>query len=154
MNKILRYIIIGMVIGVLLVSVFSGGLAAGYLIKENVPADLLSLATAPTPMPETTEATPDELTTLFTPFWEAWQIVHDDYVDQPVDDLKLMQGAISGMLDSLGDEHTSYMDPHVYPRLPVVWKAPMMESAHGLIRQAIILPLSVQCPDLPLKRLG
>ena len=114
MNKIFRYIIIGMVIGVLLVSVFSGGLAAGYLIKENVPADLLSLATAPTPMPETTEATPDELTTLFTPFWEAWQIVHDDYVDQPVDDLKLMQGAISGMLDSLGDEHTSYMDPHVY----------------------------------------
>lgn len=114
MNKSLRYIIIGMVIGVLLISVFSGGFAAGYLIKDNVPTDFLSLAIAPTPMPETTEATPDELTTLFAPFWESWQIVHDDYVDQPVDDLKLMQGAISGMLDSLGDEHTSYMDPHVY----------------------------------------
>lgn len=114
MNKSLRYIIIGMVIGVLLISVFSGGFAAGYFIKDNVPTDFLSLAIAPTPMPETTEATPDELTTLFAPFWESWQIVHDDYVDQPVDDLKLMQGAISGMLDSLGDEHTSYMDPHVY----------------------------------------
>lgn len=114
MNKSLRYIIIGMVIGVLLISVFSGGFAAGYLIKDNVPTDFLSLAIAPTPMPETIEATPDELTTLFAPFWESWQIVHDDYVDQPVDDLKLMQGAISGMLDSLGDEHTSYMDPHVY----------------------------------------
>ncbi|MBT3188999.1 MAG: S41 family peptidase [Anaerolineae bacterium] len=114
MNKPLRYIITGMIAGVLLISVFTGGFAAGYLIKEELPADFLSAPTAPTPSPETAEATPDELDTLFAPFWESWQIVHDSYVDQPVDDLKLMQGAISGMLDSLGDQHTSYMDPHQY----------------------------------------
>ncbi len=48
---------------------------------------------------------------LFTPFWEAWQLVHDYYLEQPVDEEKMMQGAIRGMLDSLGDQHTSYMDP-------------------------------------------
>jgi carboxyl-terminal processing protease len=58
--------------------------------------------------------TPDELETLFAPFWETWDIVHDEYVDQPVDDLTLMRGAIEGMLASLGDRHTSYMDPDEY----------------------------------------
>lgn len=62
---------------------------------------------APTPGPEDAEA-------LFAPFWQAWDLVKQMYVDQPVDEEKLMQGAISGMLDSLGDEHTSYMDPDQY----------------------------------------
>lgn len=42
----------------------------------------------------------DELDDLFAPFWEAWDIVHEQYVDQPVDDQELMQGAIQGMLDT------------------------------------------------------
>ncbi len=56
-------------------------------------------------------STPEEYEELFAPFWEAWDIVHEEYVDQPVDDLELMQGAIEGMLGGLGDKHTSYMDP-------------------------------------------
>ncbi|HAF61942.1 MAG TPA: hypothetical protein DCK95_06410, partial [Anaerolineaceae bacterium] len=55
-----------------------------------------------------------ELGTLFAPFFQAWDIVHEQYVDQPVDDLKLMQGAISGMMSGLGDIHSSYMDPETY----------------------------------------
>jgi carboxyl-terminal processing protease len=54
------------------------------------------------------------LQTLFTPFWEAWNIIHDQYVDQPVDNIKLMQGAINGMMESLGDKHSTYMDPQTY----------------------------------------
>jgi carboxyl-terminal processing protease len=54
------------------------------------------------------------VTKLFEPFWETWQIIHDQYVDQPVNDTKLMQGAIRGMLASLGDAHTAYMDPDEY----------------------------------------
>ncbi len=56
-------------------------------------------------------STPEDLQTLFQPFWQAWNLVHDQYVDQPVDDITLMRGAIRGMLDSLGDPHTSYLDP-------------------------------------------
>jgi carboxyl-terminal processing protease len=51
------------------------------------------------------------LRTSNTPFWEAWSLVHNRYVDQPVDDTLLMRGAINGMLASLGDPHTSYFDP-------------------------------------------
>jgi carboxyl-terminal processing protease len=55
-----------------------------------------------------------DLTTLFKPFWESWNLVHQYYVDQPVNDVNLMRGAISGMLAALGDQHTSYMDPDQY----------------------------------------
>ncbi|HEY60958.1 MAG TPA: S41 family peptidase [Anaerolineae bacterium] len=55
-----------------------------------------------------------ELNELFIPVFEAWDIVHEQYVDQPVDDIEMMHGAISGMLESLGDPHTSYMDPDEY----------------------------------------
>ncbi len=120
MNKTLRYLLIGIVAGILIISVFSGGFAAGYLINDTFASSgegftpVISVPSAPTPLPETGNATPDELETTFAPFWEAWQIVHDDYVDQPVDDTEMMQGAIRGMMDSLGDQHSSYMDPGEY----------------------------------------
>lgn len=58
------------------------------------------------PIPDSGQTgTPEELEELFNPFWEIWSFAH-----QP-DDVALMQGAIIGMLDALGDQHTSYMDP-------------------------------------------
>ncbi|MDY6867196.1 MAG: S41 family peptidase [Chloroflexota bacterium] len=58
--------------------------------------------------------TPEEYEDLFAPFWETWDIVHEEFVDQPVDDLTLMRGAIEGMLDALDDRHTSYMSPEEF----------------------------------------
>src|SRR5687768_17970875 len=72
------------------------------------------IPSAPTTTPEQQAATPDEVGTLFAPFWEAWNIVHEQYVDQPVDDVALMQGAIRGMMDALGDKQTFYMEPIEY----------------------------------------
>jgi carboxyl-terminal processing protease len=58
------------------------------------------------PIPDSaTTGTPEDLEELFNPFWEIWTFAH-----RP-DDIALMQGAIIGMLDALGDQHTSYMDP-------------------------------------------
>lgn len=54
---------------------------------------------------------PEELEQLFEPFWEAWTILHQNYVDQPLDEEALMRGAIDGMMQALGDQHTAYMDP-------------------------------------------
>lgn len=71
-------------------------------------------STPVTPNDDQTSATPSELETLFVPFWEAWNIVHQQYVNQPVDDTILMQGAIRGMLEAVGDDYTYYMDPQVF----------------------------------------
>lgn len=55
--------------------------------------------------------TPEDLDELFQPFWQAWEVVHEQYVDQPLDDEAMMRGAIDGMLGALDDQHTSYMPP-------------------------------------------
>lgn len=93
----------------LLAGAFSGGVLVGWLIPQQTTVE--STTTASTEAASDSET---DLDTLFAPFWETWQYVHDQYVDQPVDDTLLMQGAISGMLDSLGDPHTGYMTPEEY----------------------------------------
>jgi carboxyl-terminal processing protease len=85
--------------------------------NNNPPQPNVEFSVPPTTVPPSSDqssATPDELQTLFAPFWEAWNIVHNSFVEQPVDDVSLMQGAIRGMLDSLGDQQTFYMDPKVF----------------------------------------
>ncbi len=95
---------------------FGGGVFTGYVLPRSQNFDLteiLNLSSDSSKNPASTPAAVDE-ETLFEPFWQAWDLVHEQYVDQPVDDTALMQGAIRGMLDSLGDEHTGYLDPYEY----------------------------------------
>ncbi|HUF37746.1 MAG TPA: S41 family peptidase [Anaerolineales bacterium] len=49
--------------------------------------------------------TPAEVEAAFADFWETWIAAGHP------DDVELMQQALRGMVDSLGDEHTSYLDP-------------------------------------------
>jgi carboxyl-terminal processing protease len=59
---------------------------------------------------------PDDLGKTFEPFWETWNLVQKNYVDPSAAKNQLMaQGAIKGMLESLGDTgHTYYLTPEEY----------------------------------------
>jgi membrane-associated protease RseP (regulator of RpoE activity) len=59
-------------------------------------------------------STGTESSDVFAPFYQAWDIIHTRFVDQPVDDTKLIQGAINGMMQSLDEENSTYMDPETY----------------------------------------
>lgn len=116
MNKTIRNLL-GVFVGVvLLAGSFSGGFIVGHLVPFNGQLPIVSnlLPSSPAVQPDQQTATPGDLQTIFKPFWEAWNVVHQQYVDQPVDDQKLMQGAIRGMMDSLGDKQTFYMEPQLY----------------------------------------
>ena len=136
-NKGLRTFL-SIVIGIIvIVLIFAAGAAVGYLGPRllgvesyvNGPADCppcadsgtTSTLTEATECPDCSTAyadpsgsTPAEQQDLFAPFWETWDLLHENYVDQPLDDTALMQGAIEGMLASLGDKHTSYMTPEEF----------------------------------------
>ena len=128
-------------IGIILALViFSAGAGAGYFADRLInPDPIVSGPVECPPCPETevtlipedestpetlqcpecpyvdpSGSTPEEYEELFAPFWETWEIVHKEYVDQPVNDRELMQGAIEGMLNALGDRHTSYMSPEEF----------------------------------------
>ncbi|MGD8554580.1 MAG: S41 family peptidase [Anaerolineales bacterium] len=120
MSSKLARIVSGVVVGIALSTLlFVGGIVLGKALPAAGAAPPPGVVVpSADPPPDGTLAPPSPPPTptgdLFDPFWEAWDIVHEQYVDQPVDDLLLMQGAIRGMLDALGDPHTSYMDPDEY----------------------------------------
>ena len=101
----------------LLAGGFFGGFIAGHVLPLNslgasgLPDGLPPVVQAPAVPAAANTATPANLQDLFKPFWEAWELIHSQYVDQPVDDTLLMQGAIRGMVEALGDPQSSYMDP-------------------------------------------
>lgn len=119
-SRLILIISVGVVALILLSGSFSAGILLGRFIPvdgrtpvERLPFPLFdSTPTSPEPSNDSTQ--PAELSDLFDPFWQTWEIIHDQYVDQPVDDEALMRGAIKGMLESLGDRHSSYMDPQQY----------------------------------------
>jgi carboxyl-terminal processing protease len=116
-NKFVKFMLVSFLALFLLTGAFSGGFVVGHFTSLGAFIPSFSLPGLPgAPVVSSTpqaaaNATPDDLQQLFTPFWETWTLVHEQYVDQPVDDTALMRGAINGMLQSLGDDHTSYMDP-------------------------------------------
>ena len=130
-NKVLRTVLIVLAALLLLTSGFLGGAVTASILPANPIRDALGLTPAcPTQTNPITvvpseqsgsdcgayvsSSTPAELQKLFDPFWESWQLLHENYVDQPLDDVTLMRGAISGMLAATGDKHTSYMNPEEY----------------------------------------
>jgi len=98
--------VITVFVGVVL---FAGGFVAGHFtVLPEIPG-LPALG-----LPTNAGGTPAGLQATFAPFWQAWSIVHKEYVDQPVKDQALMQGAIRGMMAALGDAHTLYESPQEY----------------------------------------
>lgn len=58
------------------------------------------------------EAPPAETTIDFSRFWVAWDKVNTKFVDkEKIVPSKMLDGAISGMVDSLGDPYTVYLPP-------------------------------------------
>lgn len=115
MNKTLKAVLIVLAVLVVGLGSFAGGFVTGHILPySNVSFQQAAAQPSPTESPDQQSATPQDMQTLFAPFWEAWNLVHKNYVDQPVDDVALMRGAINGMMQSLGDEHSTYMDPTTY----------------------------------------
>ena len=118
----LRNLIIGIVIAVILLGgAFSAGLITGRLASPtsgrtlSLDTGLPAIAGAIDAPGDTNK--PEDLDALFVPFWQAWDLVHEQYVEQPIDNETLMRGAIRGMSDSLGDPHSTYLDPEEYQML-------------------------------------
>jgi carboxyl-terminal processing protease len=151
----------GLAAMIIAVGIFSVGVAVGraYSELEGELGDLsISLPASRTPPPTGTTIpipTPsEELETLFEPFWGAWGIIEDQFVDQPVDELEMMRGAIRGMLDSLGDEHTSYMDPDEYLQANIPLEGSYEGIGAWVDPDAEYLTIVSPMPDSPAEKAG
>lgn len=114
--KPVRIVFIAVLTALLALILLGVGLVVGLYIPDSMVAALKLPGLKSTPA-LSVDGKPVTREELFAPFWQAWDLVHQDYVDQPVNDKKLMQGAISGMMNALGDSHTSYMTPDEYQQM-------------------------------------
>jgi carboxyl-terminal processing protease len=160
------WMVIGVVFAlILLVGSCSAGFVAGQTLTGSGAASVADLPflsdQGPGSMPAEedeqprTGATQQDQDQLFKPFWKAWELVHELYVDQPVDDVVLMRGAIKGMMESLGDEHSSYLDPEMLERFNAVLEGAEYEGIGAWVDLTkdyltIVSPM----PDSPAEKAG
>jgi carboxyl-terminal processing protease len=119
--KITRYSVVVLLTLLAATGLAYGGFWAGMRYQASqrtlAPDGLALPGFLPELGPRDPGGTPDELEETFEPFWEAWSLVHEKYVDQPVDDEALMQGAIRGMVEALEDDHSAYLSEEEYDML-------------------------------------
>jgi carboxyl-terminal processing protease len=84
---------------ILVVIVFGAGFAVGNL-------NAIGAAQGDTHVPR-------EVEDGFAPMWQVYNLIQSDYID-PVELDVLVDGAVTGMVEALGDQFSGYMDPHTY----------------------------------------
>lgn len=65
------------------------------------------------PKIEVTNRYPADGEVDFALFWEVWDILNSTYLERPINPQDMIYGAISGMVNSLGDPYTSFLPPEV-----------------------------------------
>jgi carboxyl-terminal processing protease len=118
-DKTFKAILITTVSVILLAGAFSGGFLAGHFLPfggQFPSVSDLAPYVPPTVSPEQQSSTPDDVQELFHPFWQTWNLIHTQYVIQPVDDVKLMEGAINGMLQTLDLGLNYYQNSDAYAK--------------------------------------
>jgi carboxyl-terminal processing protease len=122
-SRALIVVLVLLLASILITGACSAGFVAGRWLLPNNPTSVVNVPIPVLPGIGSTDngeqasqeaGTPEDLKELYAPFWQAWDLVHDQYVDQPVDDEALMRGAIDGMMNALGDEHSSYLSPEMF----------------------------------------
>jgi carboxyl-terminal processing protease len=93
---IVRVVIMTIVSVILVSGAFLGGFATSYQVFP------------PAPRPD--GGAPADWKPYFSIFWEAWSYVHQDFYKPSIDDGALVNGAVSGMVNALGDPHTAFVD--------------------------------------------
>ena len=124
----IKVILIAIASIIILLGTFSGGFLVGQAYPLLVNTDKNNESQTSLTIPQSSSSESPELDKLFEPFWETWNYVNEQYVDQPVDHTLMMRGAIDGMLASLGDPHTSYMDPEIFQQQ----NAPLQGEYEGI----------------------
>lgn len=100
LNKNKYILIIFLIFTVILT--FSAGFLAGNIIYTPIRSSILNIQS---------EIIDEEQLKALN---QVWEIIHNQFLNQPVDEDNLIRGAIRGMTESLDDPYSSYMSPEEY----------------------------------------
>lgn len=114
MIRYFNLLLMALLVLVVVIGSFGAGMAfyADFLMPAQTVAHattvsfngVTGLDRSPSP---STPLTPSE----FAAFWEAWSFLEDQFYGDVPSDSERMYGAIRGMVNSYGDQHTAFIDP-------------------------------------------
>jgi len=130
MRNVVKFVLAGAIVLVLVALAFAAGFSSSYVLTGS---DVLPVQQSPTtslvdtPLP--TESLEEEIVPTSTPvpiptpeneneetfqlFWEVWNLVQSNYYGKLPDMQEVTYAAIEGMLETLDDEYTAFMEPSV-----------------------------------------
>lgn len=90
----------------------------------------------------------------FDIFWDVWELIEENYVYQPVNEVELLYGSLVGSVASLGDPHSVFFDPEITDdfnqEINGLFEGIGAEIAIKKDRLTIVSPL----PDTPAEKAG
>ena len=131
MDKTLRaavkFIIVSVVVLILSTAMFFAGFGSAYLLAEPgqslpwaptavptpFPSDDGEISPGPSPTPVPIPTPRNESEESFQLFWEAWDLVQQHFYGDLPDMQQITYAAIRGMLNTLGDDYTAFIEPQV-----------------------------------------
>jgi carboxyl-terminal processing protease len=63
------------------------------------------------PLPDQAPGAPRDLQDQLKPFWNTFQAVDDEFYGRPIDRQQMIYGAAKGMMESLGDDFSTFLTP-------------------------------------------
>jgi carboxyl-terminal processing protease len=87
------------------VALLGSGLWLGWTAGRQFPQNITVTGVSNIETPSSTDAD-------FSSFWQAWQLINDNYLNNPSStNQQKVEGAINGLVESLGDPYSEYFDP-------------------------------------------
>lgn len=132
-RAVIRFLLIGLAVVALAIGMFAAGFGSAYLFvggretSATMPPPSASPTSSPAPTDEP-QAEPTELPTRtplpvptpetdvqeeFQLFWEAWDLVQRHYYGELPSLQEITYAAIRGVLDTLDDRYTAFIEPSV-----------------------------------------
>jgi carboxyl-terminal processing protease len=88
-------------------------------------------------------------------FWEIWGLISDDYFEiDEVEDQDRIYGAISGMMSSLGDPYSAFMDPKITEEFHIHLSGELEGIGAELIAREGLLTVVSPIKSSPAERAG
>lgn len=107
-SHFIRRFLVTYVVIVAFLLIFLGGTFLGYKSGQTVQPKLGGEVLNQTELPPYLLQNVD-----FGLFWDVWKIVKDKYLEQPVADTRLFYGSLAGLVASLGDPYSNFLEPEI-----------------------------------------
>lgn len=130
---------------------FFAGAQIGFIRGKRavVPAGSGQVLKTDEPIPEFLSKDVD-----FGLYWKVWNLLKENYVDRPISDTQLFYGSLKGMVSSLDDPYTVFLDPKTNEDFQTELSGKFQGIGAEIGIKDGVITIVAPLPDTPAERAG